>query len=66
MKTDETTKSHVNNCIEFVVSLENSCRQAGGGSWDLFKNMTVEEAMHILAPNGIRFCFKQPKMVKIS
>ena len=31
--------------------------QAGGGNWNLLKNLPFEEVMRILAPNGFRFSY---------
>ena len=46
---------------EFVKSLNVACDNAGGiVDWDKYKNMTLEEFMKLIAPNGVRF-FYDPK-----
>jgi hypothetical protein len=49
--------AHALVCADWVASFQSACNRAGGGAWDSVKGMTVEEAMHLLAPNGIRFCY---------
>lgn len=48
--------AHALCCADFVDSLHEATAAAGGGlNWEVAKCMTLEEAMTLWAPNGIRF-----------
>lgn len=55
--------AHALACADWVMRFREACDNAGGGSWESVKKMTVEDAMHLLAPNGIRFCFVESSHV---
>jgi hypothetical protein len=46
--------AHTMVMVDFINSFNMACELAGGGSWESLKTKTLEECMHILAPNGIR------------
>ena len=50
--------AHTMVCADFIKSFIISCESAGGAcSWESFKTKTLEECMHLLAPNGIRMAY---------
>lgn len=42
---------------DFVQTLNAACAAAGGGSWDSIKNERFEDAVDILARNGLRMLY---------
>lgn len=42
---------------DFVQTLNSACCSAGGGSWDSIKNERFEDAVDILARNGLRMIY---------
>lgn len=56
--------AHALVCADWVMRFREACDKAGGGSWETVKRMTVEDAMHLLAPNGIRFCYDDAAHIK--
>lgn len=56
--------AHALVCADWIMRFREACDKAGGGSWKFVKRMTVEEAMHMLAPNGIRFCYDDAAHIK--
>jgi hypothetical protein len=55
--TNQFAEALVN--ADYVACFERASREAGGGGWDYLKDKTMEQAMHILARNGLRFCWRE-------
>lgn len=56
---------HNMSCTEYISSFEQTCKAAGGGSWEMFKHMTMEQTMHHLAQNGFRFYYAKDRYAQI-